>query len=280
MAAVHPPLSSTVTQTVDRTLYSYLQPAPPTKDTGSLPSGYSLPGGGAAVTKPSPVDDSFLIDLPPMSQLDCSVLDALPSAMRNQILRSYEKSLNSEDAQLSKLVEREREELLSLLTSTADASTTSVQQPEDVLTSISEQDNIISDHSTVYKREAEATCGAERASVQAEEVATSATEDDAVILIGNQDNFLKEFRQYLKEWLAASTDGPTESDALKFTDFLTTFAQSNLEVTQIMLRFFRRHILQLERRKWSLYFNALLAEVQDIVKKCSGGTLKISELNV
>ena len=267
-----------VTQTVDKTLYSYLQPAPPTKGSSS---GYSLPGGGAAVTKPSPVDDSFLIDLPPMSQLDCSVLDALPLAMRNQILRSYEKSLKSEDVQLSKLVEREREELLSLLTSTADASA-GVQQPEDVLTSISEHNNkIVSDHSTVYKREAEATNSGERASVQAEEVSTSrSATEDAVVLIGNQDEFLKEFREYLKEWLAASTDGPTESDALKFTDFLTTFARSNLEVTQIMLRFFRRHILQLESRKWSLYFNILLVEVQDIVKQCSGGTLKISELTV
>lgn len=212
-----------------------------------------------------------------MSQLDCSVLDALPSAMRNQILRSYEKSIKSEDVQLSKLVERERDELLSLLSSTSDASTTSVQQTQDELTS---QRNV-SDRSTAYKREAEVTCGTERVSVQHEEVAaTSATASDAKILIGNQDEFLKEFRQYLKEWLAASADGPTESDALKFTDFFTTFAQSNLEVTQIMLRFFRRHILQLESKNWSLYFNTLLVEVQDVVKRCSGGTLKISELNV
>ena len=274
-----PPLSSTATQTVDKTLYSYLQPVPPTKDTSTLPSGYSLPGTGATVTKPSPVDDSFLIDLPPMSQLDCSVLEALPSAMRNQILRSYEKSLKSEEVQLSKLVEKEREELLSLLTSTTDAST-SVQQPEDVLSS----EHRASDHSAVCKREAETTCSAEReidssVSVRQEEVATSTTKD-AVILIGNQEDFLKEFRKYLKEWLAASTDGPTESDALKFTDFFTTFAQSNLEVTQIMLRFFRRNILQLDNRKWSLYFNTLLVKVQDVVKQCSGGTLKISELNV
>ena len=271
-----PPLSSAVTQTVNKTLYSYLQSAPPAKDTSAPPGGYSLPGPGATATKPSPVDDSFLIDLPPMSQLDCSVLDALPSAMRNQILRSYEKSLKSEDVQFSKLVEREREELLSLLTSTSDAST-SVQQPEGVLSSAS-------DHSAVYKREAETTCSAERefdssASVRQEEVATPATKD-AVLLIGNQEDFLKEFRQYLKEWLATSTDGPTESDALKFTDFFTTFARSNLEVTQIMLRFFRRHILQLESRKWSLYFNTLLVGVQDVVKQCSGGTLKISELSV
>ena len=279
MAVVRPPpLSSTMTQTADKTLYSYLQPAPPTKDTSSsLPIGYSLGGAGATVTKPSPVDDSFLIDLPPMSQLDCSVLDALPSAMRNQILRSYEKSLKSEDIQLSKLVEREREELLSLLTSTADDTTASVQRPEDVLTS---KHDIMSDPSTVYKHEEEATRSVVRASVQQEEAATStSTSKDAAILIGDQDEFLKEFRKYLKEWLAASPEGPAESDSLKFTDFFTTFARSNLEVTQIMLRFFRRHILQLERRKWSLYFNTLLVKVQDVVKQCTGGTLKISEIN-
>ena len=220
-----------------------------------------------------------MIDLPPMSQLDCSVLDALPSAMRNQILRSYEKSLKSEDIQLSKLVEKEREELLSLLTSTSDAN---VQQPEGVhvLTSELVSD---SDQHTDAKREAESIFIAEReiesSHVQQEEVATSSTKD-AVILVGNQEEFLKEFRKYLKEWLANSTGGPIESDALKFTDFFTTFAQSNLEVTLIMLRFFRRHILQLENKRWSLYFNTLLAKIQDVVKQCSGGTLNISELDV
>lgn len=223
-----------------------------------------------------------MIDLPPMSQLDCSVLDALPSAMRNQILRSYEKSLKSEDVQLSKLVEREREELLSLLTST---SNTNVQQSEDVHNNMLSSEFVPpdSDHCTVAKREAETTCIPEReielSHVQHEEDATSTTKD-AVILIGNQDDFLKEFRKYLKEWLANSVNGPTEDDALKFTDFFTTFAQSNLEVTQIMLRLFRRHILQLESKRWSLYFNTLLAKVQDIVKQCSGGTFNISELNL
>ena len=42
------------------------------------------------VTSPS-LDETFAIDLPPMSQLDSSVLEALPQTMKDKILRGYAK---------------------------------------------------------------------------------------------------------------------------------------------------------------------------------------------
>ena len=195
--------------------------------------------------------------------------------MRNQILRSYEKSVKSEDIQLSKLVEREREELLSLLTSTADAS---VQQPEGLLSS-----ELVSDHRSVHTHdlESETTCSVEGEldSSRVQQGVVASTTGDKLI-IDNQEEFLREFRTYLKEWLTNSRDGPIESDALKFSDFFISFAQSNLEVTQIILRFFRRRILQLESKGWSLYFNTLLVKVQDVIKQSLGGTLNISEIDI
>ena len=217
------------------------------------------------------MDDSFLIDLPPMSQLDCSVLDALPSTMRNQILSSYGKSIKGdESAQIGKVVEREREELLNLLTTPSDAY---MRQPDDVISS-----GPLPDHPIVTKHQAEA--GNEREvdspAILPEEV-TSTPKN--LMIIDDQEEFLKEFRKYLKEWLLSSRDGPLESDAMKFTDFFTSFAQSNLELTQIILRFFRRRVLQLESKGWCLYFNTLLVNIQEVVEQCSGGTLKIFELN-
>lgn len=47
------------------------------------------------------MDESFLIDLPPVSQLDPSVLDALPSAMRDQILKHVAQIGNFKNVALS-----------------------------------------------------------------------------------------------------------------------------------------------------------------------------------
>ena len=205
-----------------------------------------------------------------MSQLDCSVLDALPSSMRNQILRSYEKSIKNE-TQLSKLVEKEQEEIVRLLTSTDDPN---VQKPVEIPSSNHAH---VSDHCT--REEIEAVCSTDSEvdhspCVRQEQVA------ETKMVIDNEQEFLKEFRKYIREWVANSKECPTESDAITFTDFLASFAETNLEVTQVILRFFRRLVLQLDSRGWAFYFNTLLVKVQEVSRQCSGGTLKIAELQV
>ena len=208
-----------------------------------------------------------------MSQLDCSVLDALPLSLRNQILRTYEKSVKSEDIQLSKLLEREREEALSLLTSTSDGK---VQEQDAVLSLDRKPDDIA--QCNVHVTEA-TTTESEADSPQVCTQRDSVVEGE--IIIDDEAEFLKEFRKYIKDWVANSREGPKESDAVKFTDFFTSFAQSNLEIAQVTLKFFRRLVQGLEESGgWSLYFNTLLGKVQDVTKQCFGGTLKIAELDI
>ena len=233
-------------------------------------SDYSLPSTGATLTKPATTDESFLIDLPPASQLDCSVLDALPSSMRNEILRSYEKSVKNEGNQLSNLIEREQQEVVRLLTSSTDDF--NVQEPLALPAPV-----YMSDH---FTHATKGTCDEHESEVGHSQSVEQKSVPNSEIVIDNQDEFLKEFRKYIREWVSNSRDGPIESDAVKFTDFFASFTETNLEVTQIILKFFRRLVLKLEKREWVLYFNTLLAKVQEVTKQCYGGTLKVAEVDV
>ena len=205
-----------------------------------------------------------------MSQLDCSVLDALPASLRNQILRSYEKSVKSESTQLNKLIEREQQEALTMLTSTSDSN---APETEPVLPS--EQ------FSDLHTLEAKDTfpCGRESV-VDSSQSLPRDSDAESQLVIDNEEEFLKEFRKYIREWIANSREGPTETDALSFTDFLSSFTRTNLEMTQVVLRFFRRLVVQLESKGWATYFNTLLVKVQEVTQQISGGTLNIAELDI
>ena len=237
-----------------------------------LLSDYSLPSTGAILTKSATSDESFLIDLPPVSQLDCSVLEALPSLMRNQILRSYEKLVKNEENQLGDLNEREKQEIVRLLTSFA--GDFSVQESPDLA-----PPSVVSDHVTHATKDTRNECESEVDSSQGVEQ-KSVPKCEVVVVVDNQGEFLEEFRKYIREWIANSRDGPKQCDAVKFTNFFTSFSETNLEVTLIILRFFRRLVLKLERKGWTVYFNALLARVQEVTRQRSGGTLKIAEIDV
>ena len=52
---------------------------------------------------PPSLDETFAIDLPPMSQLDSSVLEALPQTMKEKILRGYTKQEQKKKEQTSTL---------------------------------------------------------------------------------------------------------------------------------------------------------------------------------
>ena len=181
--------------------------------------------------------------------------------MRNQILRSYEKSVKNEGTELNELFERKKQEIVRLLMSTGDSNAEeSVALP---------LPSYVSDHFTHMTK---GTCDKRESEVNHSQSATQKLESESRVVI---EEFVKEFRKYIREWI-----GPTASDAVKFADFFTSFAEENLEVTQIILRFFHRLVLQLDRKGWALYFNTLLAQVQEVTKQCFGGTLKIAELDV
>ena len=265
-----PPLPGVAPQSNDKTLHTYFQPKRQTGDISHW-SDYSLTSAGAtATTKPVAEDESFLIDLPPVSQLDPSVLEALPTAMRNQILKSYEKSIKSEDNRpLSELIDKEKDELLNLLTSTGESN---VQTMATVASA---------SHVTHCKTRAIETSSVSAGVNEAEmsQVVQQGPSKEGRFIIDNEEEFLKEFRKYIREWISNSKDGPKECDAVTFSEFFTLFTEANLEVTQIILRFFRRLILRVESKGWTIYFNTLLAKVHEVTKRVFGGTLKIDELD-
>ena len=191
--------------------------------------------------------------------------------MRNQILRGYDKSVKNEDNQLSNLIKTEKEEIVQLLTSSTDD--LNVQESSALPPSSDVSDHVThatKDTCNEHECKDDSSHGVEQKSVPKCEV----------VVIDNQEKFLKEFREYIREWIANSRDGPIESDAVKFADFFASFTEMNLEVTLIILRFFRRLVFKLERKGWMVYFNTLLARVQEVTRRCSGGTLKIAELDV
>lgn len=241
------------------TLHTYLQPEQQVSDP-SVGSEYRLPFGGASLAKPSASDESFLIDLPPMSQLDASVLEALPDALRDQILRSYEKSIKKEDKPtIRELTDKEEQGIRSLLAAERESS---VHEPDI---------NPPVNHSTSHNIDPI------KASVGDFPLKQESLLEDRLI-IDNEYEFLREFRKYIREWISCFKEGPNEGDAVKFADFFVSFTESHLEQTQIMLRFLRHLILQLESPGWALYFNSLLAKVQNVTKLYSGGTFNITEL--
>ena len=71
------PLPNLATQTLDKGLYSSTD-----QDINDITVQSTVPGP----------DESFAIDLPPASELDASVLEALPLPLRDRILKSYSSS--------------------------------------------------------------------------------------------------------------------------------------------------------------------------------------------
>lgn len=190
--------------------------------------------------------------------------------MRNQILRRYEKSVKNEDNHLSNLIEREKQEVVRLLTSSTDD--LNVQKSLALPPSTD-----VSDHVT---RETKDICDERESEVDSSQGVEQKPVPKCEVVVDNQEEFLKEFRKYIREWIANSRDGPMESDAVMFTDFFASFAETNLEVTQIILKFFHRLVLKLESKGWTVYFNTLLARIQEVTRRCSGGTLKVAQLDV
>lgn len=179
-------------------------------------------------------DESFAIDLPPASQLDSSVLEALPPSMKEKILQSYAKetSTSAACADLGNI------DKLAMLNNTRTNTEVSLQNTDEETSTIPDVTSDVP------------SC--------------------------EQSNFLKEFREYIRDWVTTFIEGPNKDDLEKVTKYLTNLSRTNLEVVLVVLKYFHRLIARLELSMWYPAFNLLLSKLQAEVRHNYGGTLNVS----
>ena len=254
------------------------------------------------------LDETFPIDLPPASQLDDSVLEALPPEMRDKILRGYTETITpvvSDSAQ-------QRAPFKPLLASTSPG----VSGAGDVGRrgrGRGRGRGTGSPNRSPWKRRGE-SLDSPRKQKQLFEVLPDATETKAkqfeldskaldtqsdiqqspdshivttaveekldTIIIENQAQFLTEFRVYLKEWVYASPNGPLDSDLEKVITYFTELCAVDLEAVFIVLCGFRRLTVNQGNTDWCTVFNSLLDRVQSCIALKYKATLPIVKIPV
>ena len=227
------------------------------------PSTSSCPAGEltAPVTQTADLDDTFPIDLPPNSQLDSSVLEALPQAMKNKILSSYAKlekdspttlpscessadsakgsSVLRSPARLSpnrrgRRGERGKGRGSSLHRRQISGTAASNASPErqKLLTELTEPtprpcvlaESISVENGTEQKQ------SLPTAAVKDEDSGSVKSQDsDDILLIEDHAQFCVHFREYLKEWVEMSVSGPLEEDLEKVVSYFIKLCRHNLE---------------------------------------------------
>jgi len=179
-------------------------------------------------------DESFAIDLPPASQLDSSVLEALPPSMKEKILQSYAKETSTSAA----CTDLGNIDKLAMLNTTRTNTELSLQNTDEETSTIPDVTSDVP------------SC--------------------------EQSNFLKEFREYIRDWVTTFIEGPNKGDLEKVTKYLTDLSRTNLELVLVVLKYFRRLIARLELSMWYPAFNLLLSKLQAEVRHNYGGTLNVS----
>ena len=172
------------------------------------------------------------IVLPPASQLDYSVLDALPTSLREEILRDYE----------------------------------------------SKGDTIV-DHFDVIPTHPAVKC--EKDDCYVKSVMTCGNSNAEITIdepTYDEEQFLAAWKEYIKGWVDSFIQGPVESDTIKVSEYICTLAKTNLEMTELFLKFIRRLIELQHLTPWHSCFNFILEQTQQAVKASYGGTLKIEPL--
>lgn len=199
------------------------------------------------------VDDSFRIDLPPASQLDVSVLAALPTSMCQKILEGYagkEELLVPKKESIEDnipIVERSGASML------VDRNVGVVTKPALRVT----KHKLIT--STLNRK-----WGASR-------------KDE--IVVGDERVFLSSWKKYIAKLCSSSCDGPANGDTERTADYLSKLASSNLEMTELCLKSLRRFLeLRSLVPAWVPAFNLILERVQEKVTEFYGGVLKLEPL--
>ena len=227
---------------------------PTTKGTSSatITSGASKMAGTSDIT-----DESFVIDLPPVSQLDSSVLEALPFYLREKILNEYANKEKKYDSL------HEYEPLTSAVT-----------------TAPFEQDHSLStlqDEVKVHVDKDKNKQDFQNPSSDSWNSSMILITNDPIV-IDNEEVFLKEVRAYVRDWILNFLEGPMIEDVHIVAEYLLKLADSNVNVASLALKSMRRFIDELELFSWFSVFNQLLSDVQLRVTSVYGGQLLINSL--
>lgn len=205
--------------------------------------------GASNMTASSDIaDKGFVIDVPPMSQLDSSVLEALPAYIKEKILIEYA------NKQAKKTSSGPAHEPVTTLMENP----SSPKHTQDLVIALTEQGDV---EQCVEKS-----------------VSTVVSSIMHTVIIENESTFIKEIRSYLREWILNCLDGPTVDDMHMVSDYFLKLTHSNLNVTSLSLKSMRRFIADLELLDWFAAFNELLSVVQLRVTSEYGGKLSIPSL--
>ena len=279
---------------------------------------------------PSNLNDTFVIDLPPASQLDSSVLEALPPELTDKILRSYSSKEDREEngigrglavpvsvgnVQKSPIIwlaedngvgrrgrgkgrgrgrgtgspnrspskrgnketatvsPKKQKRLFELLPESRASEAKELKQQCNGTSNEAIDPQLISrDHHTMTR---ESPVQIERDEPIEAQTTTSyelTTPPDP------QDQFLAEFRAYLKEWVRESPKGPLDSDLESVTEFFIELCGSGSDSVFIVLRGFRRLVANTRDTDWCTAFNSLLGSVQDCISSIHNATLPIEPI--
>ena len=206
------------------------------------------------------MDESFAVELPPASQLDSSVLEALPASLRERILNGYAR----------------KQQLIPPSSSDFSALNFEIPSPQPIATF----------NPTHPLPELKAIRPPRVVSVGTSEMTQPCREltfgllnsKPKGVLIGDEFKFFSEHRTYLKDWVINFLDGPDDSDLQTVTVYLTDLVRGNLEATTVILKYFRRLILNLNLCQWYPVFNSLLQRLQTETHHQYGGMLNVKEI--
>lgn len=193
------------------------------------------------------VDDSFLIDLPPASQLDTSVLAALPSSLCQKILEGY---AGQEKSTVPK------KEMVEGNCALAETVNTALQ------VETGREVGVITKPT---------------ASVSNIKRKWKAIRDE--IVVGDESVFLSSWKKYISKLCSSCGGDIAGTDCEKTVDYLSKLARTNLEMTELCLKSFRRFV-ELQTHVPALVpgFNMVLQQVQEKIKEVYGGDLKIESV--
>ena len=106
--------------------------------------------------------------------------------------------------------------------------------------------------------------------------------DTEKITIDDEKKYLTAWKQYVCDWHTSFPEGPDEGDVSNVSNYLCKLARTNLEMTELCLKSFRRLIMMKcsdEDTCWRVSYDAVLQPVQERVRENYNGSLNIKPFN-
>ena len=266
--ASHSPEKSPV-----KSLRDYFKRSSSHNNAGNFTSAFALRSSFCEARR---FDDSFAVDLPPVSQLDHGVLDALPSELREKIMEGYNKQGKAVMLESPKkrriTIEGRKEELASMVMSSVDGDTGRTI-PQALSVGVSENCRHPMKEREVGKEEGEVGLG--HACACESEIHPMEEEE---VVISDEDRFLEDWKSDIREWVSSFCEGPAYSDILAVACHFCRLVNTNLKMVEVCLKIFRRFLASRGLIMWCPCLNFLLEQIQARVKTVYGGTLKVDPL--